>query len=197
MKEDSLFNQIESKKKRNFIWLVVLLAALIVMILLTIVCPTNENIGLTKMPRLFPPFILAIILYLWQEARYYFIIYKNFNGSIFSAHPKRQRITNPEKYELITYKNRILYRKHNDHKDEGEIVLDLINLKYGKGFHIMNTDDDDPVDYSYTDRFGFSQFIISRNKIYVENPYIKPDKKNIPYGEILYQVFVWIKEDKD
>ena len=197
MKKAFLFDQIKVKRRKNILWIILLFCILLGMITSTILCPINDYNPLSKLTKLFPPFILAIVLYLWQLGRYYFLVYNKYHKTTFSIHPKRQRFDNPDKYELITFKNRILFRKQNDPKDEGEIVLDLINLKYGRGFHSMNNDGNDSInDYSYEDRFGFSQFIVTKNKIFVESPYIKPETDNFPNGKILYQVFIWIREDK-
>ena len=112
--------------------------------------------------------------------------------------------------DLITYKNRILYRTQNDPFYEGEIVLDLINLKYGKGIHYYNDPpfnnkknknmdtqeekDNQNSNCDISDQFGFAQFILTKDKICVEHPYIKPDENKPPYGEIRYQASIWERE---
>ncbi len=159
---------------------------------------------------IFPSIIIGISIYLGQEMRYYFLVSKKFNNTTFSVHPKRQRIKNPKKHEIITYKNRIIYKVKTDPSDEGEIVLNIINLKYGDGFHNRsdleniseNINNEMPesiegkkVNYSAEDQFGFYYAIATKKKIFVEHPYIKPDEKRPPYGTKLYQASIWIRDE--
>ncbi|PCJ79226.1 MAG: hypothetical protein COA57_15795 [Flavobacteriales bacterium] len=194
----TMFEQVKAKKYRYMLWIFFQIVSTLLMISAILFCKVDENNPWTNFLKIFPPLILASGIYLWQQGRYYFFVFRKYNGTVFCDHPKRKRVPNPEKKELITFKNRILYRNRNKPSDEGEIVLDLINLRYGKGFHNIypfddkkneniNTQESENIqnaDYANSDQFGFSQFIVTKDKIFVEHPYIKPKENNLHYGEI-------------
>ncbi len=204
----TMFEQVKTKKCKYKLLIFFLIVITLFMISAILFFKVNENNPWTNLPKIFPPLILASGIYLWQQVRYYFSVFKKYNGTVFNVHPKRKRIQKPEKVELITFKNRIIYRQKNKPLYEGEITLDIINLRYGKGFHNntftsgekinenMDTQESkkDQNDYAKSDQFGFSQFIVSKDKIFVEHPYIRPKENHPPYGEILYQASIWLKE---
>lgn len=205
----TLFEQVKAEKCIYKLWIFFHIVSILLMILAILFCKVDENNPWTNFPKIFPPLILASSIYLLQQARYYFFVFRKYNGTVFCDHPKRKRVQDPEKKELITFKNRILYRNKNEQSYEGEIILDLINLRYGKGFHNysfsdkknenMDTQESENIqnaDYAKTDQFGFSQFIVTKDKIFVEHPYIKPKENNSHYGKILYQASIWVKESQ-
>ena len=178
-----MFEQVKAKKCKYKLFIFFQILVTLIMILAILFCEFDENKPWTNFPKILPPFILASIIYLWQQGRYYFLVTRKYNGTVFNEHPKRKRVQNPSKKELITFKNRILYRNQNEPLYEGEIVLDLINLRYGKGFHYNNISpiedemnnnmdakeakDIQNIDYAKSDQFGFSQFIVTKDKIFV------------------------------
>jgi hypothetical protein len=208
----TMFEQVRAKKCRFQLWIFFLIVFTLLMISAILFCEVDEKNPWTNIPKMFPPLILASGIYLWQQLRYYFFVFRKFNGTIFCVHSKRYRHKNPEKQELITFKNRILYRMKNKPSYEGEIVLDLINLKYGKGFHNnnafpiddymnknMDTQDVDNIQNNYyakDDQFGFAQFIVTKDKIFVEHPYMKPKKEKPNYCEIRYRASIWLRESQ-
>lgn len=206
---ESMFEQIARKKYWYKFRIFILTIITFSMIAVILVVSEEENDVWRKASRIFPPVIVAISLYLFQQFRYYRLVHRIFNNTVYVAHPKRRRVKNPDRKELITYQNRIIYRKQDEPNYEGEIVLDLFNLKYGKGFHHINIrpSEDDNLNaatshYDTEDQFGFSQFITGKEKIYVEHPYIKPDENleqndsKSAYGSILYQASIWKREQE-
>lgn len=92
-----------------------------------------------------------------------------------------------------TNKNIIYFKgiMHNESQSnfEGEIVLNMLNLKLGNGFHLQDSED----------AFGFDSVIVadSGKTIYVEAPYTATTKNasgNVDC-KIIPQAFVWRRED--
>jgi len=203
-----MFEKIKAKKFKYWIWIFSLFVFNLFMIT-AMFYEVDDSCILTKLQKIFPTLIITSSIYLIQHWRYYFFIDRKFNLTVFNVYPKRKRPEKPlEIVELITFKNRIIYRYKSEPNYVGEIVLDLINLRYGKGIHyndpLSDNDKCKNIDsdseeyeemmnkyYAKVDRFGFAQFIVTKDKIFVEHPYIKPNNNLTSYGVILYQATIW------
>lgn len=195
-----LFDKVDNQRILNKCWNLLVACSLLLMLVGIILIPTNSSSSIFKLKAIFPPLILAGSLYLYQQFRYWKKVSRLYHNTTYSVHPKRKRNPEPPMRELKTIRNRIIYRVTDQPNYEGEIVLDLFNLRYGKGFHHVplealndknNVTSNDPI---IDDRFGFSQFILSNDKIYVENPYIKPSGTGYSTnGSVVNQACIWEK----
>lgn len=196
------FKTIKCERIKNRLKNLILIMFLIGLILIIMFFTTEEDNPISNLTKIIPPIILTIALYLIQEWRYYKNVYLKYNGRVFEVHPKGKRVANPTIREIQTIKNKLIYQVDKNDNYEGEIILDLINLRYGKGTHNSGIYEDENQDnetekIGTDDRFGFSQFVLTDDKIFVEHPYtVQGPKINSP-GERVYKASVWKRKIVD
>lgn len=164
------------------------------------VCQQNEfltesflNIGIWFLNAIGSALIGILIIWLYQQWRYFRKVRSYFHNKTYGVYHKRFPLEKKMTLTCQTEKNVVYFKgiMHNEekHKFEGEIVLNIFNLKIGTGFHLQYSED----------AFGFDNVIVadSGKTIYVEAPYTATTKNS--HGnvdcKIIHQAFVWRRED--
>jgi len=131
-------------------------------------------------------------LYLIQQFRYWYYLYRKFNNRKFNSYYKRnpdkivQTLTCTVKGNIIEFSGENVTEEEpsENTKFEGELLMNPINLKMGEGFQ-THTDN--------IEAFGSLKAIIKGRNILVEAPYVavvKNTYENIE-GTIQHQAFIW------
>lgn len=200
-----LYEEIENKKKKKLILNIFIFAFGLAMLVLLVLGGSTKYVYY-NISKLFPPILFGVFLYLLQQWRYYKHVHCIYHNTKYAVHPKRNRSENPPIREFRTFQNRLIYRHQEEHEYQGEIVLDLVNLRYGRGFHNVLVQQELQKGQKLTpgsDRFGFLQVITTPDKIFVEHPYIKPRQKEATQvgqesryttvGDVVQNASVWEK----
>ncbi len=140
------------------------------------------------------PGILSSVLiifagFLCQQFRYWRKIRIPFHNKCFHVSVKRYPNEIKHIVQCKTRRNRISFysidKKDNGDQLEGEFIINLLNLRFGYGYH----------NHTAFDGFAFTNVIIqNKNTLFVESPYIGTYKDaGIIHGRRHEHAFVWMK----